>query len=118
MKPLQYGFSAAYEDAAFSREGRERKANKVLAILEDAVGDLSDKHLLDIGCSAGIMTHCYARKFGRVIGTDIDMPAVAFAAGVDEAGRGPLAGAVYAAAVILNPDKPIPGLKDSKKLSV
>ena len=87
MKKLQYGFSAAYEDAAFSREGRERKANKVLAILEDAVGDLSDKHLLDIGCSAGIMTHCYARKFGRVTGTDIDMPAVAFAAGVDEAGR-------------------------------
>jgi len=37
--------------------------------------------------------------------------------GVDEAGRGPLAGAVYAAAVILNPDKPIRGLADSKKLS-
>ncbi len=37
--------------------------------------------------------------------------------GVDEAGRGPLAGAVYAAAVILDPAKPIPGLKDSKLLS-
>lgn len=37
--------------------------------------------------------------------------------GVDEAGRGPLAGAVYAAAVILNPDAPITGLADSKKLS-
>jgi ribonuclease HII len=37
--------------------------------------------------------------------------------GVDEAGRGPLAGAVYAAAVILNPDRPIIGLADSKKLS-
>ncbi|NOT15924.1 MAG: ribonuclease HII [Methylotenera sp.] len=37
--------------------------------------------------------------------------------GVDEAGRGPLAGAVYAAAVILHPDKPIIGLADSKKLS-
>jgi len=37
--------------------------------------------------------------------------------GVDEAGRGPLAGAVYAAAVILNPEKPIDGLADSKKLS-
>lgn len=37
--------------------------------------------------------------------------------GVDEAGRGPLAGAVFAAAVILNPDKPIIGLADSKKLS-
>ena len=39
------------------------------------------------------------------------------ATGVDEAGRGPLAGEVYAAAVILNPDDPIDGLRDSKKLS-
>ncbi len=37
--------------------------------------------------------------------------------GVDEAGRGPLAGDVYAAAVILPPDVRIPGLNDSKKLS-
>ncbi|MGB5492790.1 MAG: ribonuclease HII [Woeseiaceae bacterium] len=38
-------------------------------------------------------------------------------AGVDEAGRGPLAGPVAAAAVILHPDRPIIGLADSKKLS-
>ncbi len=38
-------------------------------------------------------------------------------AGVDEAGRGPLAGPVIAAAVILDPAKPIAGLKDSKKLT-
>ena len=37
--------------------------------------------------------------------------------GVDEAGRGPLAGAVYAAAVILDPRHPIAGLRDSKMLS-
>lgn len=37
--------------------------------------------------------------------------------GVDEAGRGPLAGAVFAAAVILDPANPIEGLADSKKLS-
>jgi len=37
--------------------------------------------------------------------------------GVDEAGRGPLAGPVCAAAVILPPDADIPGLNDSKKLS-
>jgi ribonuclease HII len=38
-------------------------------------------------------------------------------AGVDEAGRGPWAGPVYAAAVILDPARPISGLADSKKLS-
>jgi ribonuclease HII len=38
-------------------------------------------------------------------------------AGVDEAGRGPLAGPVIAAAVILNPHDKINGLKDSKKLT-
>ena len=37
--------------------------------------------------------------------------------GVDEAGRGPLAGPVYAAAVVLDAGKPIEGLKDSKLLS-
>ena len=37
--------------------------------------------------------------------------------GVDEAGRGPLAGPVFAAAVILDPARPIEGLKDSKLLS-
>ena len=38
-------------------------------------------------------------------------------AGVDEVGRGPLAGAVVAAAVILDPKRPIAGLNDSKKLT-
>lgn len=38
-------------------------------------------------------------------------------AGVDEAGRGPLAGPVVAAAVVLDPRRPIPGLADSKRLS-
>ena len=37
--------------------------------------------------------------------------------GVDEAGRGPLVGAVVAGAVVLDPDNPIEGLKDSKKLT-
>lgn len=39
-------------------------------------------------------------------------------AGLDEAGRGPLAGPVIAGAVILDPKQPIEGLMDSKKLSV
>lgn len=38
-------------------------------------------------------------------------------AGADEAGRGPLVGSVVAAAVILDPNRPIEGLNDSKKLT-
>lgn len=45
------------------------------------------------------------------------MPEQQIIAGVDEVGRGPLAGPVIAAAVILDPDNPIEGLRDSKKLS-
>lgn len=45
------------------------------------------------------------------------MTTIGLLAGVDEVGRGPLAGDVVAAAVILNDKKPIIGLADSKKLS-
>lgn len=40
-----------------------------------------------------------------------------FVAGIDEAGRGPLAGPVVAAAVILNPEAPVEGVNDSKRLT-
>jgi ribonuclease HII len=40
-----------------------------------------------------------------------------WAIGIDEVGRGPLAGPVVACGVVLDPSKPIAGLKDSKKLS-
>lgn len=47
----------------------------------------------------------------------IDRTLKGLVAGVDEAGKGPLAGPVYAAAVILNPSKRINGLRDSKILT-
>jgi 2-polyprenyl-3-methyl-5-hydroxy-6-metoxy-1,4-benzoquinol methylase len=75
-KDLQYGFSEHYSDVAFSRPGREKKAEKVLAILRDAIGPLEGLRLLDVGCSTGFMTRCYARHFGSAVGTDIDLPAL------------------------------------------
>ena len=47
----------------------------------------------------------------------IVVPHLFCVAGVDEAGRGPLVGSVVAAAVILDPDRPIEGINDSKKLT-
>ena len=51
---------------------------------------------------------------GDLFAVDYEGPDIA---GVDEVGRGPLAGDVVAAAVILDPARPIEGLRDSKKLS-
>jgi len=48
---------------------------------------------------------------------DMFAPSLLYVAGVDEVGRGPLAGPVVAAAVILDPQRPIAGLADSKKLT-
>lgn len=50
-------------------------------------------------------------------GFNADALSARYLAGVDEVGRGPLAGDVVAAAVILDPERPIPGLADSKTLS-
>ena len=49
--------------------------------------------------------------------SQLSLTRLAEVAGVDEVGRGPLAGPVTAAAVILNPEQPVIGLRDSKKLS-
>ncbi|PJK13711.1 ribonuclease HII [Lysobacteraceae bacterium NML120232] len=49
--------------------------------------------------------------------TELFAPDLSLVAGVDEAGRGPLAGPLTVAAVILDPARPIDGLNDSKKLS-
>lgn len=61
------------------------------------------------------------RSASKKIGLTGDLFASAYTgalfAGVDEVGRGPLAGDVVAAAVILDPSRPIEGLADSKKLS-
>ncbi|XPF94321.1 ribonuclease HII [Colwellia sp. RE-S-Sl-9] len=56
-------------------------------------------------------------KKPKVVFPPFEYPLAYCIAGVDEVGRGPLVGDVVTAAVILDPDNPIEGLKDSKKLS-
>ena len=58
-----------------------------------------------------------SKKFLRAEQAPLDWDPPGLMAGVDEAGRGPLAGPVFAAAVILDDLNPIKGLADSKKLS-
>ncbi len=58
-----------------------------------------------------------SRKFLKAEQTALSWDAPGLMAGVDEAGRGPLAGPVVAAAVILDELNPIKGLADSKKLT-
>ena len=68
--------------------------------------------------------HRYIRAIHRPVWSfmysielDLAREGVSIVAGVDEAGRGPLAGPVVAAAVVLDPENRITGLDDSKKLS-
>ena len=75
----QYGFSEAHPDALYNLQKRTQKAKKVLSVLSDYKKNLETLSLLDIGCSTGIMTKVYGEKFGKVIGIDIDRPAVEFA---------------------------------------
>lgn len=58
-----------------------------------------------------------SKKFLKAEQTRLSWDTVGLVAGVDEAGRGPLAGPVFAAAVILDARQPINGLADSKKLA-
>lgn len=58
-----------------------------------------------------------SKKFSLPEQRSLDWDSAGLVAGVDEAGRGPLAGPVVAAAVILDELQPIAGLADSKKLS-
>ncbi|MHB8341262.1 MAG: class I SAM-dependent methyltransferase [Mycobacteriales bacterium] len=76
----QLGFSKAHADRMYDANQRVLKAQKVIRILADHLGDLSTHRLLDIGCSTGFMTAAYAEHAGEVVGIDIDAPALEFAA--------------------------------------
>ncbi|HUU00823.1 MAG TPA: class I SAM-dependent methyltransferase [Myxococcota bacterium] len=79
MPPKSYTQSPVAHAAMYNRIGRERKADKILAVLRDYFGNLKSLTLLDASCSTGIMTQSFGRHFGKVVGIDIDAPAVAHA---------------------------------------
>lgn len=73
-------FSERYPGAAFSSDIRGKKARTILAVLEDFLNaDLKGLKLLDLGSSAGMVSHRLADRFKRVVGVDVDRGAVDFA---------------------------------------
>jgi len=68
--------SPVAQRAMYNKEARAQKAKKVLAVLEEEYGDLSQLRLLDMSCSTGIMTQLYAERFAEVRAIDIDRQAV------------------------------------------
>lgn len=80
MNKYQNNFSKIYPDSSLHDFTiRQQKAKKTISVLEDYLGNLKSFSALDIGCSKGLMTQLYAEKFNKVVGIDIDKPAVEFA---------------------------------------
>ncbi len=75
----QERFSETHAAEMYDAKSRELKASKVVAILEDALGDLAALQLLDLGCSNGLMTRFYGERFKDVIGIDFDQPGIEYA---------------------------------------
>ena len=75
----QERFSETHAAEMYDTRGRELKAAKVIAILDDALGDLAKLQLLDLGCSNGLMTRFYGERFHEVIGIDFDKPGIEYA---------------------------------------
>ena len=79
----QLGYLEHFAEFQFDQARQVRKAEKILSVLEDFYGgpnSLSALTLLDLGCSAGLMTRVYSERFLRTVGIDIDVPAVKYAA--------------------------------------
>lgn len=67
------------DDMAYDRRSRLQKAKKMVAILKDHFGNLSNLICVDVGCSVGIITDYLARDFKKVIGVDVDTKALRIA---------------------------------------
>lgn len=84
MKPVR-DYQTGYTENPVARrkmyelQVRADKAAKIVAVLQDGLGDLGSASVLDMSCSTGMMTAVLARHARRVVGIDIDAEAVEFA---------------------------------------
>lgn len=76
----QYNLSRIHNCSLYNREGRERKAKTMIAVLREFFQEnLSAFSLLDVGSSTGIVANYLSEYFGKVTGVDIDREAIEFA---------------------------------------
>lgn len=76
----QHNFSKIFPAAMFDSQGREKKAKTMVAVLSDYLrSDLKPFSILDIGSSTGIIANYFSKYFGKVVGIDIDEPAIKYA---------------------------------------
>jgi 2-polyprenyl-3-methyl-5-hydroxy-6-metoxy-1,4-benzoquinol methylase len=73
-------YSQRLPGAVFDQDGRKEKAHKILSVLSDYLQcPLQTLNALDLGCASGIITRVLAPCFKRIVGTDIDLPALEYA---------------------------------------
>lgn len=60
-------------------KNREIIGGEIISVLENHIGSLSGQTILDYGCSTGVITHMLSKKSKRVVGLDVDVPAIEYA---------------------------------------
>ncbi len=58
---------------------REVIGREIISILEHHIGNLSKLEILDYGCSSGVISHMLSKKTKKVVGIDVDVPAIKYA---------------------------------------
>ncbi|MDY6993385.1 MAG: class I SAM-dependent methyltransferase [Pseudomonadota bacterium] len=81
MSRYQYDYTenTVAQRTMYDPAGRQQKANKIIAVLQDYWGQLDQLSLLDLSCSTGMLTQAFSPVFKKVYGIDIDQKAVEFA---------------------------------------
>lgn len=73
------------DDLTFKRTSRVLKARKIIAVLKDYLGNLSNLTCLDLGCSVGHITRFLGKNFESVVGVDVDDNVIAKAKTINTA---------------------------------
>ncbi|MFV2058722.1 MAG: class I SAM-dependent methyltransferase [Thiohalomonadales bacterium] len=83
MSSPDYQFNYTESEVAkqhmYDKQERVVKADKILRVLQDYLGDLSMLNVLEMSCSAGLMTEVFSEAFDKITAIDIDAAAIEYA---------------------------------------